>query len=498
MRVPPQTVRQLHFVGIGGIGMSGIAEVLVNLGYDVTGSDVSENSNVQRLRSLGARIQIGHAAQNVVGAQVIVTSTAVKANNPEVLEARRLRIPVIRRAEMLAELMHLKQSVAICGTHGKTTTTSMTAAIFDAAGLDPTVINGGIINSYGTNARLGSGDWIVVEADESDGSFLRLPATIAVITNIDSEHMDFYPDFETLRHAFVTFIERIPFYGLGVLCIDHPVVRSLLPEITDRRVVTYGYAEDANVRAVNLRETQEGVLFDVDVVASGLLAETTPSRGSAQGSISALPRRIKDIFLPMVGRHNVQNSLAVVAIAQELGVSDEDVRQGFAGFKGVKRRFTRVGVSHGVTVIDDYGHHPVEINTVLEAGRQACRGKVIAVMQPHRYSRLQHLFSDFVTCFSHADKIIISPVYSAGEDPLDGVHGQALADAIRATGKDHVYTINGSEELAPLVATIAESGDIVICLGAGSITQWAAALPGQLDEILPLGKGHSSATEGAA
>ncbi|MBW8310043.1 MAG: UDP-N-acetylmuramate--L-alanine ligase [Candidatus Paracaedibacteraceae bacterium] len=494
MRVPPQTFQQLHFVGIGGIGMSGIAEVLVNLGYEVTGSDVSENPNVQRLRSLGARIQIGHAAENVVGAQVVVISTAVKSDNPEVVEARRRRIPVIRRAEMLAELMHLKQSVAICGTHGKTTTTSMTAALFDAAGLDPTVINGGIINSYGTNARLGTGDWIVVEADESDGSFLRLPATIAVVTNIDAEHMDFYPDFETLRHAFITFIERTPFYGLGVLCIDHPVVRTLLPEINDRRIITYGYAEDANVRAVNMRESTEGMLFDVDIVGNGALA----AQINTHGQISALPRRIKDIFLPMVGRHNVQNSLAVIAIAQELGVEDQAVRQAFAGFKGVKRRFTRVGVSHGVTVIDDYAHHPVEINTVLEAARQACRGKIIAVMQPHRYSRLGHLFNDFVTCFTHADKIIISPVYSAGENPQEGISGYALAEAVRATGKDMVYTINEPEDLAPLIATLAESGDMVICLGAGSITQWAAALPGQLDEILPLGKDQPLVAEGVA
>lgn len=491
MRVAPQTVRQLHFVGIGGIGMSGIAEVLVNLGYAVTGSDVSENPNVQRLRSLGAKIHIGHAAENVVGAQVVVTSTAVKSDNPEVMEARRRRIPVIRRAEMLAELMHLKQSVAICGTHGKTTTTSMTAALFDAAELDPTVINGGIINSYGTNARLGSGDWIVVEADESDGSFLRLPATIAVVTNIDADHMDFYPDFETLRHAFVTFIERTPFYGLGVLCIDHPVVRSLLPEITDRRLMTYGCSEDANVRAVNIRESQDGVTFDVDITPSSALAN------QVEGQVSALPRRIRDIFLPMVGKHNVQNSLAVISIAQELQISDYAVRQAFAGFKGVKRRFTRVGISHGVSVIDDYAHHPVEINTVLEAGRQASRGRIIAVMQPHRYSRLQHLFADFAACFSHADHVIIAPVYSAGENPLDGIHSDALADAVRAQGKV-VSTVNDPEEIAPLVATLVNAGDMVICLGAGSITQWAAALPGQLDEILPLGKDLSPVSESVA
>jgi UDP-N-acetylmuramate--alanine ligase len=479
MRIPPQTVKQLHFVGIGGIGMSGIAEVLINLGYTVTGSDVGESSTIQRLRSLGAKIQIGHGTENVRGAQVVIVSTAVKADNPEIVEARRLRIPVIHRAEMLAELMQLKQSVAICGTHGKTTTTSLTAALFDAAGLDPTVINGGIINSYGTNARLGTGEWIVVEADESDGSFLRLPSTIAVVTNIDPDHMDFYPDFASLRQAFATFIERTPFYGLGVLCLDHPVVRSLVPEIQDRRTITYGYAEDAAIRAVNLRESSNGILFDVDIIARGI-----PNHAD-DDKICLLPRRIRDIFLPMMGRHNVQNSLAVIAIAQELKIEDEAIRRAFSGFNGVKRRFTRTGVSCGITVIDDYAHHPVEIKTVLEAARQACRGAIIAVMQPHRYTRLQHLFEEFAGSFAQADAIIIAPVYSAGEAAIDGITGEALATAVRATGKEPVYTITDPQELAPLITTLAQSGDMVICLGAGNITQWAAALPGELDALLP-------------
>lgn len=481
MRIPPQTVQQIHFVGIGGIGMSGIAELLVNLGYQVTGSDLADNANTQRLRALGVVINIHHHAKNVQNAQVVVISSDIRdPNNPEVKEAKRLGIPVIRRAEMLAELMHLKLSVAICGTHGKTTTTSLMAAMFDAAGLDPTIVNGGIINAYGTNSRLGKGDWIVVEADESDGSFLRLPATIAVVTNIDPEHMDFYPDFETLRQSFVTFVDRVPFYGLGVLCIDHPVVRSILPEVSNRRIITYGFSEDANVRAVNLRESQEGTLFDVDIVPSGALAH----RSLAKGNISVLPRRIKDIFLPMMGRHNVLNALSAVSIAQELGIDDEALCRGFSTFEGVKRRFTRVGSSNGIAVIDDYAHHPVEIKTVLAAAQQACKGKIIAVMQPHRYSRLQHLFEDFTTCFESADKIIVTPVYCAGEDPLEGITNEKLANGLRQQGKSDVHTIDNQMELAPLVATLAHPGDMVLCLGAGSITYWAATLPQELDAVL--------------
>ena len=481
MRIPPQTVRQIHFVGIGGIGMSGIAELLVNLGYQVTGSDLADNANTLRLRALGVTINLNHDAKNVQNAQVVVISSGIKdPNNPEISEAKRLGIPVIKRAEMLAELMHLKLSVAICGTHGKTTTTSLTAAMFDAAGMDPTVVNGGIINSYGTNSRLGKGDWIVVEADESDGSFLRLPATIAVVTNIDPEHMDFYPDFETLRDSFVTFVNRVPFYGLGVLCIDHPIVRSILPELSNRRIITYGLSEDANVRAVNLRESEQGTLFDVVIVPSGALAH----RALAKDTVAVLPRRIRDIFLPMVGQHNVLNALSAIAIAQELGINDEAVSRGFATFEGVKRRFTRVGSSHGIAVIDDYAHHPVEIKTVLKAGRQACKGKIIAVMQPHRYSRLQHLFEDFTTCFEAADTIIITPIYSAGEDPLEGITTKKLAEGLRHQGKLDVHTIDSQDELASLIATLAHPGDMVLCLGAGSITQWAAILPEQLNTVL--------------
>lgn len=472
--------KKIHFVGIGGIGMSGIAEVLTNLGYSVQGSDVSESANVERLRKIGIPIEIGHKASNIAGAQVIVTSTAVKADNPEVIAARTARIPIIKRAEMLAELMRLKLSVAISGTHGKTTTTSLAAALLDAANLDPTVVNGGIINSYDTNARLGAGEWIVVEADESDGSFLRLPATIAVVTNIDPEHMDFYKDFETLKQAFVSFIERIPFYGLGILCVDHPEVKALLPKVIDRRIVTYGFSEDANIRATNLRDTPQGIHFDVEVVTNTALEH--------RGRVQLLPQRIKDIFLPMMGRHNVQNALSVVAIALELGLGEEIIRAAFANFKGVKRRFTKTGTSHGISVIDDYAHHPVEIKTVLSAARQACSGKVVVVAQPHRFSRLQHLFDDFAACFDEVDALVLTPVYSAGETREEnGPTSETLAQAIRARGKT-VYTVDYDSEIAPLVAKLVTPdktpADIVVCMGAGSITYWAAVLPQQLDEYL--------------
>lgn len=485
MHIPFHSVKKIHFVGIGGIGMSGIAEILFNLGYVVTGSDSGMSSTVIRLQSLGVKICIGHEAANIQDSQVVVVSTAVKDDNVEVVAARQLKIPVIRRAEMLAELMRLKLSVAISGTHGKTTTTSLAAALFDEAGLDPTVVNGGIINSYGTNARLGQGDWIVVEADESDGSFLKLPATIAVVTNIDPEHMDFYPDFEAIKQAFKLFINRLPFYGLGVLAIDHPVVRELASSITDRRILTYGFSEEANVRATNLRETMEGITFDVDIVGNGALA----SRALAKDQVSILPRKIRDIFLPMMGQHNVQNALSVIAIAQELDISDECVKQALGHFKGVKRRFTKTGVVAGVTVIDDYAHHPVEIKTVLSAARQACHGKIVAVVQPHRYSRLHYLFDDFANCMDQADEIYIAPIYSAGETPIEGVSAQSLVVAIQATGKTNVHYLADSDQLAQIVYPRVKAGDMILCLGAGTITQWAAALPQELETFLAqLGK----------
>lgn len=483
MRIPPHTVKVIHFIGIGGIGMSGIAEVLFNLGYEVRGSDIAENANVHRLRQKGIVITIGHEAANVQGAQVVVISSDIKTHNVELQAARAQRIPVIRRAEMLAELMRFKLSVAISGTHGKTTTTSLMAALFDAALLDATVVNGGIINAYGTNARLGKGEWIIVEADESDGSFTRLPATIAVVTNIDPEHMDFYASFDHLKKAFVDFVERIPFYGLGIMCLDHPVVRELLPQLSDRRIMTYGFHEDANVRAVNLRQTPEGTTFDVEIATPAALAH----RALANGSISIIPRKIKDVFLPMVGEHNVQNSLAVIALAQELSFDDAVIRKAFAGFSGVKRRFTKTGVGAGITVIDDYAHHPIEIKTVLAAARQATQGRIVAIVQPHRYSRLHHFFSDFVTCFVGVDELVIAPVYGAGETPIEGATSQRLIEAIKAATGKQAHELTSNEDLPSLVYSLfpggPREGDMVLCLGAGNITQWAAALPDQLEAL---------------
>jgi len=464
MRMPLEFGR-IHFVGIGGIGMSGIAEVLCNLGYKVSGTDLSDNANVQRLRKLGAEVSIGHKAEVVAGAAVLVISSAVKQDNPEVVAARQALIPVVRRAEMLAELMRLKWSVAIGGTHGKTTTTSLVAAMLDAAGFDPTVINGGIINAYGTNARLGQSDWMVVESDESDGSFMKLPATIAVVTNIDPEHMDYYGTVDRLRAAFKTFVENIPFYGFAVLCIDHPEVQALIGRISDRRMVTYGFSPQAEVRGLDIEATPEGQHFTVEMAIRG-----------------AEPRRFENVFLPMHGQHNVQNSLAALAVAIEMGVDEEQVRKGLAGFKGVKRRFTKTGESGGVTVIDDYGHHPVEIAAVLKAARQATRRGVVAVVQPHRYTRLSSLFEEFCTCFNDADTVIVCPVYPAGETPIPGIDANALVEGLLQRGHRSVRICSGEEELTGLVMEIAEPGDLVVCLGAGSISAWANALPEKLDQ----------------
>ncbi|MCR9221403.1 MAG: UDP-N-acetylmuramate--L-alanine ligase [Alphaproteobacteria bacterium] len=459
----PLTIGRLHFVGIGGIGMSGIAEVMKNLGYDVSGSDVAETANVQRLRKLGVGVAIGHDAANVANAAVVVVSTAVKRDNPEVAAAREQMIPVVRRAEMLAELMRLKWSIAIAGTHGKTTTTSLVAQMLETAGMDPTVINGGIINAYGTNARLGKGDWLVAEADESDGTFIKLPATLAVVTNIDPEHMDFYGDFDTLRAAFRTFVENLPFYGFAMACIDHPEVQALIGRVEDRRLITYGFSKQAEVRGEALRAGPDGLTFDVRLAIRG-----------------APPRRIEGLHLPMHGDHNVQNALAAVGLAVELAIDDDTIRRALAGFGGVKRRFTKTGAWRGVTVIDDYGHHPVEIAAVLKAARQATGREVVAVVQPHRYTRLQSLFEDFCTCFNDADQVIVAPVYAAGEAPIAGADRDALAAGLKARGHRRVSTIDGPEDLAPLIARSVQPGDLVVCLGAGSITQWANALPAAL------------------
>ena len=449
----------IHFIGIGGIGMSGIAEVMHNLGYKVQGSDVAEGYVVQGLRDRGIRVMIGHQAENLGDAAVVVTSTAIKRGNPEVELALERRVPVVRRAEMLAELMRLKSTVAIAGTHGKTTTTSMVAALLDAGGIDPTVINGGIINSYGSNARLGEGEWMVVEADESDGSFLRLDGTIAVVTNIDPEHLDHYGSFDAVKDAFVEFVENVPFYGAALLCLDHPEVQAIIPRVRDRRVVTYGFSAQADVRGENVRPMPGGNRFDVVIRAR-----------------DGTTRAIADVDLPMPGRHNVSNALAAIGVALELGIADEIVGTGFAKFGGVKRRFTKVGEVDGITVIDDYGHHPVEIRAVLAAAREGAQGGVIAVVQPHRFSRLGDLMEDFQQAFNDADMVYVAPVYAAGEAPVEGVDAAALVAGLKRRGHRSAQAIAGPEALAQALAGIAQPDDMVICLGAGDITKWAAEL----------------------
>jgi len=454
----------IHFVGIGGIGMSGIAEVMHNLGYSVQGSDIAEGYVVEGLRARGIKVMIGHAAANVDGVAVVVTSTAVKRDNPEVVAALEARVPVVRRAEMLAELMRLKSTVAVAGTHGKTTTTSLVAALLDAGGVDPTVINGGIINSYGSNARLGASEWMVVEADESDGSFLRLDGTIAVVTNIDPEHLDHYGSFDAVKDAFVEFIENVPFYGAAVLCIDHPEVQAVIPKVRDRRVITYGFSAQADVRGDNVTPYPGGNRFDVAL-------------RQRDGST----RRIEGIELPMPGRHNVQNALAAIAVSVEMGCPDEVIRTGFAKFGGVKRRFTKVGEVDAITVIDDYGHHPVEIRAVLAAAREGVgAGRVIAVVQPHRFTRLRDHMEDFQGAFNDADVVYAAPVYAAGEQPIAGVDSAALVEGIKARGHRAAFTIASADELAQALADTAHAGDMVVCLGAGDITKWAAGLAGAI------------------
>jgi UDP-N-acetylmuramate--alanine ligase len=460
----------IHFVGIGGIGMSGIAEVMHNMGYAVQGSDMAESYVVEGLRARGIPVMIGQRAENVANAQVVVTSTAVKRDNPEVVAALEARIPVVRRAEMLAELMRLKNTVAVAGTHGKTTTTSLVACLLDAGGVDPTVINGGIINSYGSNARLGDSDWMVVEADESDGSFLRLDGTIAVVTNIDPEHLDHYGSFDKVKRAFVEFIENVPFYGAAMLCIDHPEVQAIIPQVRDRRVVTYGFSAQADVRGEGVTPVPGGNRFT---------AVLRQRDGSFQ--------RIEDIHLPMPGRHNVQNALAAIAVAVEMGVPHDQVCTGFAKFGGVKRRFTKVGevsVPGGeVAVIDDYGHHPVEIRAVLAAAREGVRGRVIAVVQPHRFTRLRDHMEDFQGAFNDADVVYAAPVYPAGEQPIEGVDSAAMIEGIKARGHRSAHLISGADALAAELAPQLQAGDMIVCLGAGDITRWAAGLAGAISDL---------------
>jgi UDP-N-acetylmuramate--alanine ligase len=460
----PRDLGSIHFVGIGGIGMSGIAEVLANLDYTVTGSDVAESANVKRLRDKNIKVAIGHDAKNVEGAGVVVVSSAIKRDNPELMAARTKRLPVVRRAEMLAELMRLKSAVAIAGTHGKTTTTSLVATLLDAGGLDPTVINGGIINAYGTNARLGAGEWMVVEADESDGTFLKLPADIAIVTNVDPEHLDHFKTFDAVKESFQTFVENVPFYGFAVMCTDHREVQALVGRIEDRRIITYGENPQADVRLVDLDHHRGMSRFSVVFRGRDAQAEHT----------------ISDLTLPMPGRHNALNATAAIAVAHNLAVPDDAIRRALGSFGGVKRRFTRTGEWNGVVIIDDYGHHPVEIAAVLRAARESSDGRIIAVMQPHRYSRLKELFEQFCTCFNDADTVIVADVYSAGEEPIKDIDRDHLVQGLRARGHRNVAGLESSERLASMIRGIARPGDMVICLGAGNITQWAYALPGEL------------------
>jgi len=464
----PRNIGPVHFVGIGGIGMSGIAEILHNQGYKVRGSDASENPNVQRLRAMGIEVAIGQSADNLRDAAVVVISSAIKRGNPELDAARARGLPVVRRAEMLAEIMRFKNAIAIGGTHGKTTTTTLVAALLDAGSMDPTVINGGIINAYGTNARLGDGEWMVVEADESDGTFVKLPADVAVVTNVDPEHLDYYGDFEKVKSAFVNFVENVPFYGFAVMCLDHPEVQALVGQIRDRRVITYGRNPQADVRLVDL-ENHDGVQhFSVEI----------------RDRIRMTHLRIDGLELPMPGEHNALNATAAIAVADQLKVPAEAIRKGLKTFSGVKRRFTKTGSVGGITIIDDYGHHPVEISAVLRAARQSSRRDVIAVVQPHRYSRVNDLFNEFATCFNDADTVLVAPIYAAGEAPIEGVTHDELVARIRARGHRDARVLDKSESLAKVIAERAEDGDYVVCLGAGNITQWAAALPAELGKLI--------------
>jgi UDP-N-acetylmuramate--alanine ligase len=469
LRPTPFDIGPVHFVGIGGIGMSGIAEIMLRIGYKVQGSDAKASANTERLAALGAEIFVGHDAGNVGNAAAVVYSTAVKQDNPELSAARERRIPLVRRAEMLAELMRLQFSVAVGGTHGKTTTTSMIACLLDAGDMNPTVVNGGIINAYGTNAKVGDGDWIVVEADESDGSFLRLKSTVAVVTNIDPEHLEHYGDFDAVKKAFCDFVENIPFYGFAAVCLDHPEVQALASRVENRRLVTYGFNPQAQVRASRLVMGADGARFDVAI--STVEGETVS---------------YEQLHLPMTGRHNVLNALAAIAVARELGVSADAIKAGLVGFGGVKRRFTTTGVARGIRVIDDYGHHPVEISAVLTAAREVQAdggGKVIAVVQPHRYTRLNDLFDDFAACFNDADAVIVADVYAAGEAPIEGVDRDHLVERMRRFGHRRVVPLDTVAALPRIVAEEAQAGDLVVCLGAGDITAWAYALPGQIEAL---------------
>jgi len=464
----PRNIGPVHFVGIGGIGMSGIAEILHNQNYKVRGSDSALSPNVQRLRDMGIDVEVGQKPENLKDAAVVVVSSAIKRDNPELVAARARGLPIVRRAEMLAEIMRFKNSIAIGGTHGKTTTTTLVATLLDAANFDPTVINGGIINAYGTNARLGGGEWMVVEADESDGTFVKLPADVVIVTNIDPEHLDHYHDFDHVKQAFHTFVENVPFYGFAVMCIDHPEVQSMVGQVRDRRVITYGTNPQADVRLCDLEIIDGQSHFSVEI----------------RDRIRQTQLRIDGLTLPMPGEHNALNATAAIAVADQLHIPADAIRKGLKGFSGVKRRFTKTGTVGGVTVIDDYGHHPVEISSVLKAARQSTKRDVVAVVQPHRYSRLHDLFDDFAVAFNDADSVIVAPVYPAGEQPIPGVTHEELVSRIRARGHRDARVLDKPEALAKLLASRVAEGDYVVMLGAGNITQWAASLPGELGALM--------------
>ncbi len=468
LKTIPFDIGRIHFIGIGGIGMSGIAEILHNLGYKVSGSDLSESNNAKRLSKLGIEVHIGHDAANVADASIVVRSTAVKNTNPEIMAAREKKIPIVRRAEMLAELTKLKATVAISGSHGKTTTTSLVGHIFDVAELEPTIINGGVINNLDSNAKLGAGDWLVAEADESDGTFIKIPATIGIITNIDPEHMDHWKDLSALHDAFVRFITQLPFYGFGVMNTDHPVVRELFTRIEDRRIYTYSMSDqNADVCCIKVVQENNGSRFTARLAASI----------SGTGKVEEV-----EFELPAMGMHNISNSLAAIIVALGIKIDIATIKKALATFGGVKRRFTITGTAKGATIVDDYAHHPVEINATLAAARQYVNGrngKVIAVAQPHRYTRLEHLFAEFADCFSEADEVFILPVYSAGEALIEGVDSQALANAVTAKGKKATALADEADMVSKLKTLIGQN-DVVVCMGAGSITYMAHSLPAQL------------------
>ena len=464
----PLDIGAIHFIGIGGIGMSGIAEIMHNLGYKVQGSDSTDSANVKRLRGMGITVHVGHNAENLKGAHAVVYSSAVKPGNVEFDEARRLALPLVRRAEMLAEIMRLRSCIAIAGTNGKTTTTTLVASLLDAGGMDPTVVNGGIINAYGTNARLGAGEWVVVEADESDGTFLRLPATVAVVTNEDPDHLDFYGTFDNMRDAFQRFVENVPFYGFAVLCTDHPEVQAMVGRITDRRMITYGFNAQADARAVNVSFSEGASHFD--------MVFTDRRKG--------IEERLEGLSLPMPGEHNVQNAIAAIVVARQLGVPDAVIAKALSEFRGVSRRFTKVGEVNGAAIIDDYAHNPFKIAAAVRAARQAYKGPIVAVVQPHRYTRLRDTFEQFATCLNDADVAVIAPVYAAGEKPIEGIDRDTYAEALRAHGHRNVITIDGEDDLAAAVAPYMKPGAAIIGTGAGSITGWMYNLPKKLEGLV--------------